>query len=98
MDGWDSEDPKEIVVGDRTMRVGRRRTERRPFTVSISVGGRDPGRGSRRRRLLLVHPAHRPRRHPPNPAIVAPGGFRATVGADNTITVGLEIRNTADVT
>jgi hypothetical protein len=33
----------------------------------------------------------------PNPAVVAPGGFRASIGADNTITVGLEVRNTTDV-
>jgi hypothetical protein len=28
---------------------------------------------------------------------VAPGGFRASIGANKTITVGLEIRNAADV-
>ena len=33
----------------------------------------------------------------PEQAIVAPGGFRASIGANNTITVGLEIRNAADV-
>src|SRR5262245_18162451 len=33
----------------------------------------------------------------PNPAVVAPGGFQSQAGADKTITVGLEIRNTADV-
>jgi hypothetical protein len=34
----------------------------------------------------------------PQQAVVAPGGFRASIGAKNTITVGLEIRNAADVT
>jgi hypothetical protein len=33
----------------------------------------------------------------PNPAVIAPGGFRSSVGTDSTITVGLEIRNTTDV-
>jgi hypothetical protein len=33
----------------------------------------------------------------PNPAVVAPGGFNATIGANKTITVGLEVRNTASV-
>jgi hypothetical protein len=31
------------------------------------------------------------------PAVVAPGGFRASLGSDNTITVGLELRSVADV-
>jgi hypothetical protein len=34
----------------------------------------------------------------PEQAVVAPGGFRASIGAPNTITVGLEIRNASDVT
>jgi hypothetical protein len=29
----------------------------------------------------------------PEPAVVAPGGFRASIGDDGTITVGLEVRN-----
>jgi hypothetical protein len=33
----------------------------------------------------------------PDQAVVAPGGFRASIGAHNTINVGLEIRNAADV-
>jgi len=33
----------------------------------------------------------------PDPAIVAPGGFRASIGANNVITVGLEVRSAADV-
>jgi hypothetical protein len=32
----------------------------------------------------------------PNPAVVAPGAFRASIGDDNTITVGLEVRSVAD--
>jgi hypothetical protein len=33
----------------------------------------------------------------PDQAVVAPGGFRTVIGANNTMTVGLEIRNAADV-
>src|SRR5262245_63293167 len=33
----------------------------------------------------------------PNPAVATPGGFRASIGASNTITVGLQIRNVTDV-
>src|SRR3954468_6011476 len=33
----------------------------------------------------------------PNPAVVAPGGFNATINDAHTITVGLEVRNTANV-
>ena len=33
----------------------------------------------------------------PSPAIVAAGGFQASVGANQTITVGLEIRNVTDI-
>ena len=95
VDGWDSEDPKEIVVGDRRMRVGRRRAGRRPLAVAIAivlavavvglaVGGY----------FWFTRPTGLAAM--PNPAVVAPGGFRATIGANNTITVGLEVRNTAD--
>ena len=33
----------------------------------------------------------------PNPAIVTPGGFLASIGSGNTITVGLQVRNVANV-
>lgn len=33
----------------------------------------------------------------PEQSVIAPGGFRASIGANNTITVGLEIRNAAEV-
>lgn len=96
MDGWNLDDQEEILVGDRRMRV-RRRVRRRC------------GRGLVIGAVVLVLIAggaygayvwsHRPTGLAtlPNPAVVAPGAFRASVGADQTISVGLEIRNTADV-
>ena len=33
----------------------------------------------------------------PNPAVATPGGFLASIGSGNTITVGLQIRNVSDV-
>jgi hypothetical protein len=32
----------------------------------------------------------------PSPAVVAPGGFRASIDAQNTLTVGLEVRNVTE--
>ena len=96
MDGWSPEEPEEIRVGDRTMRVRRRARRGRKVNLTVVVVaivvvaaggyglfwwlGRPTG-------LAAL----------PNPAVVAPGGFQSQAGADKTITVGLEIRNTADV-
>jgi hypothetical protein len=33
----------------------------------------------------------------PNPTVATPGGFRASIGSGNTITVGLQVRNVTDV-
>jgi hypothetical protein len=96
VDGWSSDEREEIAVGDRTMRV-RRRIRRRgglgvviafAAVVTLVVVG-----------YIVYQYQHRPRGLAalPNPAVIAPGGFRASVGTDSTITVGLEIRNTADV-
>lgn len=96
MDGWSSDEREEIAVGDRTMRV-RRRIRRRgglglviTLVVLLALAGIGYG---------VYWYQHRPSGLAalPDPAVIAPGGFRASVGADSTITVGLEIRNTADV-
>jgi hypothetical protein len=97
VDGWSSEEPEEIAVGDRTMRVRRRVRRRRRVglmaTVLLLVALAGIGYGG----YVLL--ANRPTGLAalPNPAVIAPGAFRASVGTDATITVGLEIRNTADV-
>jgi hypothetical protein len=96
VDGWSSEEPEEIVVGDRRMRVRRRIRRRGRLTVTIVLSVV----------VVLAAAAYgvynyldRPTGLAalPNPTVVAPGGFRASVGADSTITVGLEIRNVTDV-
>jgi hypothetical protein len=51
--------------------------------------------GCRCGRVRLVQPPDRPGGDP-NPALVAPGGFRRRPGRQ-AITIGLEIRNTADI-
>jgi hypothetical protein len=96
VDGWSSDEPDEIVVGDRRMRVRRRMRRRGGATVAsiaivlVVLAGAGYGVyvwGNRPTGLAAL----------PNPTVVAPGAFRASVGADKTITVGLEIRNVADV-
>ena len=91
--GWD--DTETILVGDRRMRVRRRRRSRRGMVgwiavavvvvlLAVGVGGyfyqhREQG-------LDAIN----------GPAVMAPGGYQAKIGADKTITVALEIRNVTD--
>lgn len=93
MGAWD-DDNTDIMVGKRRMRknkhAGRSKGPRIILAVValllVAGGG------------FLVWYAHRPTGLAalPNPAIVAPGGFRTSISDDHkTITVGLEIRNTA---
>jgi len=86
--GWNTDGQDEVVVGRR-----RRPTGRRPVLWTILVV------------LVLAagaYGAYRWFNRPtglaatPSPAVIAPGGFRASIGADNTITVGLEVRSVAD--
>ena len=81
-----------ILVGDRTMRVRRRRTSRirlRPLPiiavllVLAAIAAGTIAYLSRPSGLDAV----------PGPSIVAAGAFQAKVGADGSITVALEIRN-----
>jgi hypothetical protein len=86
---WDDDD---MMTGTRRIRT-KRHADRRPVgRIFLLVLG-----------LLVVAAAGgiwwyaRPKGLAtlPNPAVVAPGGFRASIGDDKTITVGLEIQNTA---
>jgi hypothetical protein len=96
VDGWSQDEPEEIMVGDRRMRVRRRMPQRSrsgavivlAAFVVLTVGG-----------VGLYKWLNRPTGFAalPNPAIVAPGGFRASIGANRTITVSLEIRNISKV-
>jgi hypothetical protein len=92
--GWNVDDQDEVVVGKRRMRAKRRRPSRRAVVwivvVVLVLGGAAFGayRWFNRPTGLAATPV---------PAVVAPGGFRASIGAANTITVGLEVRNITDV-
>jgi hypothetical protein len=94
--GWNVDDQEEVVVGKRRKRARRRRTSRRPvvWTIVVAVvlvlGGAAYGayRWFGRPTGLAAAPI---------PAVVAPGGFRASIGDANTITVGLEVRNVTDM-
>src|SRR5262245_3271917 len=79
-----------MVVGRRRRRgkrSRRRSVPRWPFVVLLLLGLAAGGYYWTRRPTGLAALSR--------PAIVAPGGFRASLGGDNTITVGLEIHNTA---
>jgi hypothetical protein len=94
VDGWNSEDVEEIVAGKRRMRVGRRRTGGIPRWVVLVVVVLLIG-GAVGAYLWFTRPTGL--KAIPNPAVVAPGGFRASIGANRTITIGLEVQNTADI-
>jgi len=95
VDGWNQEEAEEIVTG-RRMRAGRRRIPTSSLrwvviavVILLVVAGGVAGV------LYLNRPTGLAAL--PSQAVVTPGGFRASIGANNTITVGLEIRNAADV-
>ncbi len=94
VDGWSPDDTETIVVGDRLMRVRRRRQGRiRPLAAAVVVALLiAAGVGTY---FWLKRPTGLAAL--PGPAIVAAGAFQAKVGTDHTITVALEIRNTTDV-
>jgi hypothetical protein len=88
--GWNTDGQDEVVVGKRRMRARRRPVL---WTVTVVVV------------LILAagaYGAYRWLNRPtglaatPSPAVVAPGGFRASIGDNNTITVGLEVRSVAN--
>jgi hypothetical protein len=93
--GWNTDDQDEVVVGKRRKRAKRRRSMSRPVIALIVVA------------VLLVlgggYAVYRWLNRPtglaatPSPAVVAPGGFRASIGDNNTITVGLEVRSVIDI-
>lgn len=92
---WDAEESGQIVVG-RRMRTGRRRPTRggpaaRIVTIAALVLLLSLGVGAY---FWLNRPTGLDTL--PSPAVVAPGGFRASVGDGKTVTVGLEVRNTAE--
>jgi hypothetical protein len=86
----------DIVVGRRRMRAGRRRLPasrlRWPLigvVVLLLLGAGVYGVTWLRKPKGLAAL--------PNPAVATPGGFLASIGSGNTITVGLQIRNVANV-
>ncbi|MGE5826874.1 MAG: hypothetical protein ACM30G_00720 [Micromonosporaceae bacterium] len=87
MGAWDSDDN---FVGKRRLRPKRRRGERSrarivvPLVLILLLGGAGAYWWFTRPTGLAALP---------DPAVVAPGGFRASIGDDGTITVGLEVRN-----
>ena len=96
MDGWSSDEQDDVIVSRRRMRTGKRRTPvsrlRGPIIAIVVL-------------LVLAGAAYgflwlrKPKGLAalPNPAIATPGGFLAYIGSGNTITVGLQVRNVANV-
>jgi len=96
VDGWSSDEQDDVIVSRRRMRTGKRRTPvsrlRGPIIAIVVL-------------LVLAGAAYgflwlrKPKGLAalPNPAIATPGGFLAYIGSGNTITVGLQVRNVANV-
>jgi hypothetical protein len=95
VDGWDTQDIEEIVVGGRRMRVGRRRLTRgpKPWVIALILVVL-AGTGVGGYFWLTSEPEADTI---PNPAVVASGGFRADIGVYNTITIGLVVNNRANI-
>jgi hypothetical protein len=96
VDRWSQGETEGIVSGGRRRRrVGRRRSPKSALRwVVAAVLGLLLGGGA----IAVVIWLNRPTglEAVPNPAVVAPGGFRASIGANKMITVGLEVRSVAD--
>jgi hypothetical protein len=95
VDGWDTSDIEEIRVGARRMKVGRRRARRGPnlgvVTLVVLVLLAAAGGGAY---LLFGRGGNK---GIPDPAVVATGARKADVGPNNTITIGLEVRNATNL-
>jgi hypothetical protein len=92
--GWDADGTGEIIVGRRRVRAGKRRSTRRiPKRVTLLVLLMIAGLGAGGY-YLVTRPTGL--EAVAGPTVIAPGGFRASIGTDNTITVGLELRSVAD--
>jgi len=89
------EEIEEILVGDRRMRVRRRRPPRlrvNPWiVVAVVVVLVVAGIG-----VYLFRERPTGLQAVAGPVVVAPGGYQAKVEPDSTITVALEIRNVSD--
>jgi hypothetical protein len=95
VDGWDTSDIEEIRVGARRMRVGRRRARKgpNPLTVTLVVLvllAAAAGGGY----LLFFRDGNK---GIPDPAVVATGARKADLGPNNTVTIGLEVRNATNL-
>jgi hypothetical protein len=93
--GWTSDGTGDIVVGKRRMRAKRRRNVGRLLFWSLTVALVAVAGAA----AALLYVYNRPDAGPPadpGPAVVAPGGFRASLGDGDTITVGLEVRSVLD--
>ena len=94
-EGWNTDDAEETIAGKRRKRPKRRRTMRRSLAWAIALAVVLAVLGAT---VGIYRWLNRPTGLAalPGTAVVAPGGFRASIDDGNTITVGLEVRSVAD--
>jgi hypothetical protein len=95
VDGWTPEESDDVASGKRRWRAGRRRPQHRgpawlgTALMVLVVGALATG-------VYFWLSRQEPADDETTSILVAPGGFQAAIGGNDTITVALEIRNVSD--
>jgi hypothetical protein len=94
VDGWDTQESEEIIVGRRRMRVGKRRPERRMPRVGwilavVILLAAGVGAALWWRRPAASAPKQQA-------DVIEPGGYRAVIQPKDVVTLGLQVQSVAN--